>query len=354
MLSVKMNNDKGFTLVEIIVAVTVLAILALPILSYFTNAAIFSAKGKDKQRSQMAAQSVLEEMSGYTALKQIKALTADPTSGWQNVSVSANPYEMQKNITIDNTPYKARVTFDYSKYNAATITGGAIGTAEFNDYDVPKIRALWSTDTSVAYEEEKHRQEAINYYKLYFEHSQNVALSDGQVKDILNRITFVRIDPVGTDKAELEVYNLYSVSSASTLTGPAYKQMIFSEEVEKSTLGRVIVLYKPFAVEEERMSLVIDNSLGYDRSNFNICFVCQATSVSSSYHIKCTSSSSEYNFFTNLKIPVNGIPAGYLKEFVLKEKDERFADITVKLYKQNETSLTDANCLATIHSAKGV
>ena len=43
-------KKEGFSLIEVIIAVALLALMALPILAYFTNAAVTTSRGKNTDR----------------------------------------------------------------------------------------------------------------------------------------------------------------------------------------------------------------------------------------------------------------------------------------------------------------
>lgn len=46
------SMKEGFSLVEVIVAIAVLALLSLPILAYFSDASVFTSRGKHTRRPQ--------------------------------------------------------------------------------------------------------------------------------------------------------------------------------------------------------------------------------------------------------------------------------------------------------------
>ena len=68
----KYAMKEGFSLVEVIIAVALLAFMALPILAYFTNAAVTTSRGKNSQKATMAAESVLEELNSFDTLEQME------------------------------------------------------------------------------------------------------------------------------------------------------------------------------------------------------------------------------------------------------------------------------------------
>lgn len=62
----KKLNNQGLSLIEVLVAVVILALVTGPILTGFVSAISYNAKAKEKQRVTTAAQSIMEGFKGYT------------------------------------------------------------------------------------------------------------------------------------------------------------------------------------------------------------------------------------------------------------------------------------------------
>ena len=56
------NNNGGFSLLEVILAMAILAIISIPLLSYFTQSMKYNAMMADKQHATNLAQEVLERV----------------------------------------------------------------------------------------------------------------------------------------------------------------------------------------------------------------------------------------------------------------------------------------------------
>ena len=74
------NNNGGFSLLEVILAMAILAIISIPLLSYFTQSMKYNAMMADKQHATNLAQEVLED------LKNQKELAVDRKSTRLNSS----------------------------------------------------------------------------------------------------------------------------------------------------------------------------------------------------------------------------------------------------------------------------
>ncbi len=78
----KTRNNRGFTLVELIIAVAILAIVITPLIANFIQSSSLNLKGRKYLNEMNLAQDIMEGLSGYTAEeidKCIKDVDADTT-----------------------------------------------------------------------------------------------------------------------------------------------------------------------------------------------------------------------------------------------------------------------------------
>ena len=105
------NNNGGFSLLEVILAMAILAIISIPLLSYFTQSMKYNAMMADKQHATNLAQEVLEDLKnqkelavvttgagfrvpylegkGYTLLSETPAAAPAPAFQAENVYYAA-------------------------------------------------------------------------------------------------------------------------------------------------------------------------------------------------------------------------------------------------------------------------
>lgn len=141
----KKISNQGFTLVEVLVAVTILAIVVLPFLNSFYMAARTNAKAKKLMDATTAAQNVLEELKAETLEDFLNAHTSTKQQVLDN---AGNPkQDLQGNdiyryilpqttspanysLTVDQRTFLARVSVDPVTYT--TENGAAAKKSDYN------------------------------------------------------------------------------------------------------------------------------------------------------------------------------------------------------------------------------
>ena len=145
------NENDGFTLIELVITIAVLAVISVPLLMYFTDSMRHSARMKEEQNAVVAAQNVLEELKVVDMsldtpdyLTQTATLppgaTPYPTTSvtWSEVSSGATPgpsetpapagssYEVKGQYSLNKQVYtvKAKITprHDLENDTHATVT----------------------------------------------------------------------------------------------------------------------------------------------------------------------------------------------------------------------------------------
>lgn len=96
------KDDSGFSLVEVILALTILALVTLPVINYFTYSSVRTIDGRERQTATMAAEDVAEELKAYSNIEQIEELVATPMPG----ATAAPP--------ASDSTYLVRVFYKYS------------------------------------------------------------------------------------------------------------------------------------------------------------------------------------------------------------------------------------------------
>ena len=145
----KQNSDNaGFTFIELIIAVVILALAISPILHAFINSANINGRSRQVLRATTAGQNLMEE---------IKAGTMDELIGASSEAVeiqvvNEHNYKLTyKNREVDGQKYDITATLNAQEYSSVTggaaVPGAALG---YNDMSQPQI-AMMNEDYDGAY-----------------------------------------------------------------------------------------------------------------------------------------------------------------------------------------------------------
>lgn len=121
----KLNNDKGFSLVELIIVVSILAIAAVPLMKSMGMAAKTNAKAQSIQNATSLGESIMEEMKSLSKDEMVNKY--GPTGTNQLVDNGSNYVITIPNMTAtQGEKFDVKVKIDKSTYSKNT---------EFDDSD---------------------------------------------------------------------------------------------------------------------------------------------------------------------------------------------------------------------------
>lgn len=339
---------EAFSLVEVIIAIAVLAVLMIPTLTYFTNASLFATQGKESQRAEVAGQSALEELKEYDTFAEIESLSS---GGWTVEATSppagtAGAATLTKEIDEDGEHYKAYVTVDYDY-------GVTEEMDDFNNYEVPDVKQVYTTN-SVVFAESDQRELAIN--ELYGSLDSDDSTTRAEIQANATRELHLEIaDVVGsTDLCTVRAYYIYRYGGKST------KVFIRSAQASKEKLRQIYLFYKPF-----RSDLLTENVYVYVKpgiysddeiKKLMVYFVLQNDSTVTkpdTYSFIWNESGDAVklgkdNYFSN---GIGSVPDKVTSELVLHNKKKRIAKISIDVYDLSDTSKSKLR--AHVESAKG-
>lgn len=159
-------NNKGFSLVEVLVAMAVLAIIAIPVLNAFSNSARVNARARREENANTAASDVVEKFKAMNEdkLNELKNLTIGSTSseGYKLLDIDSDgkyTFDISNNIKNGTDYYKG--IDDEEFYVTAVIDPGAYkdGSKDNNDknninsYTMPQYSSLSPTKNFVLRDE---------------------------------------------------------------------------------------------------------------------------------------------------------------------------------------------------------
>lgn len=281
----KLNSD-GFTLLEVLIAIVVLAIVSIPLLRSFSSAANTNAKSKLQARANMAAETIMED-SKYMSLEALfeKYLGNNSDTDGDGVAdtfefldiYESSPGEysfmVDENSAIKawdlGLPkgYYALVSFDANKYP------GANG---FNYADVPAI----SSNTSAIYMMNSGLdKEAAEEYASYSKSYKGADAKEAEFfEKNIKRTMQVGINKLGSindgdgnkiDEVEVTISVFYELKpAASAYVPPSNKklqkinrQTVFINSNTKVPIESLYIMYYPLYGGETKSDIIaVDNS----------------------------------------------------------------------------------------------
>lgn len=162
----KLNNS-GFSLVEVLVAIVILAIISLPVLSTFSNAARINAKARRTENANTAINNIVEE-ARITSKNDLAA--GNGKYNYQKLGTSTDDYFVadkgQQYFTgVDGEKYFIRTKFNSNPYNSNA--NAAAGNKKTNN-DINSaglsVYADITASNSYVYRDDSADTEAIKYF----------------------------------------------------------------------------------------------------------------------------------------------------------------------------------------------
>lgn len=191
----KLNKDAGFSLLELLIAVVILAIIVIPMLNVFLTSNRLNIKSRETLRATTAAQDIMEGLKAYD-IKELKEQFADPASGFYVIdsrlikggvkeedALEKDPsgnlipglyvFSM-KDVSLQGSKFDAKIVVDGRGYMSSVPAGTAMkdhdahllsptGTAtyKFNDTALADARSIDKKNGTFA-ETEKIRQAVLS------------------------------------------------------------------------------------------------------------------------------------------------------------------------------------------------
>lgn len=195
----KRNKNAGFSLVELLIAVVILAIIVIPLLHVFLSSNRINIKSRKTLRATTAAQDIMEGLKAYD-INELKEQFADPASGFYVIDsrlikggVGVNgadasgtlvpvddPAAVQglyvfsmKDVSFQGSKFDARIVVDGRGYMSSTPAGEAMKdhdahlvsptgteTYKFNDAALADARSI-DKNNGTFVESEKYRQAVL-------------------------------------------------------------------------------------------------------------------------------------------------------------------------------------------------
>lgn len=382
----KQFNNAGFTLIEVLIAIAILAIISLPLLNYFSDALKTAANGRRNQRAEMAGQSIIEELTSYRKHKDLdKAIAAtggpwkvdtvaeaeaaanpepsptpDPTNPSQPVALGARKYLIKEDLEIDGVPMIAKVKLDF---NYAPASSSII---KYNNFEVPQINALYSEQSAVVVDNGDSLDYAVSNFKI----KEKGLVDEATIKNKSNlkRTGYIDVQYKRNSKGEVDnnvlvvkaYYKYENINPnshiANTLDKTYQAPYLINTEVLKEDFKYIYVLFNEMEDTDDFVINFDPALLQTDLDKIGLYFICQthenySDAPAPHSHSLNLSGSQWCQVYTNNHnvFGTSNSDTTYIK----KEKEERIANVIVDIYKKTETTFDETTRIARIVSSKG-
>lgn len=282
----KKRGNQGFSLIEVLVAMTILAIVSLFILKTFANSAQINSKARRIENANTAASDIsenfkslsieqLKDMEGYTYKRfdknGVELVSTAPVSSTDKYVFNLKDYK-----GINGEKFNVEVTLDPSQYSDDTDSGeGKVTANNINSVEAYSFDSINSEDNILIRDE---------IYK--WDEWAREALGQSDITNIIKTVT-IKTEIAGTGVIDGSVYNqtvsgtvTYSLKDGETilanvektLFSTGSKSVVLNAKDGKVTPKNVYIMYLPY--DTKSITSVPDETGAYYGSdNINIEYV---------------------------------------------------------------------------------
>lgn len=275
----KKNSSQGFTLVEVLVAITILAIVVVPFLNSIYMAARTNAKAKLLMDATTAAQNVFEELKGEKLedfCNTHSATKEQLKDGLGNPKLDAQGKEMYRYILpetttpanyrfmVDQRTFLARVTVDPVNYT--TVQGEAAKSSDYNSQLFAKISKLSPASNAFYIENQSDGMDLAAAQDLSLGVDQ---ASIQNAMDQMSKTITVDIDYVtATKQCQVAVTVVYSTLSGATYTAHNRTEIYNNNKALSNELSNIFLCFLPMYSRNStkvapKEKIIINNPTNY-------------------------------------------------------------------------------------------
>lgn len=232
----KAEKNSGYSLIELLVAVVILAIIVTPFLQSFLVSVETNQKAKKVEQATIAGQNIMEELKAAEVEELIESV-----KGKAGTSITETMGKEGKVITflsddiiVDNRVFQAKVTLS-SQAVAPIKEGDPEEANEITDYNREKLVQLYSMDSSQdGFYVQPDSQD--------FQMAEKFGTAAEVMKDMYREIT-LNIDKAGNmTTAEVEAKYIYK--GVEKNVAPK-KQCIYVNEDPETQLRNIYIFFQP-------------------------------------------------------------------------------------------------------------
>lgn len=221
----KKGSQKGFTLLELLVAVAILAVVVVPILNAFLTSVNINAKAKDKQRATIAAGNVMED---------IKSKSAEELFSDASFKKKGERYEKTQVEIVDKQAYTVVSTLDASQKTKQSENA----FDEATDYNEEELSHLFSVSSLYDAIYVQNGEQDMEYARAL----KNSTSTDATVLSWIKRTTNISVKKE-SDEYKVYLQTTYSYANNGNIQEKSTPQeLLFSGEQQPRN---IFIFFQP-------------------------------------------------------------------------------------------------------------
>lgn len=279
------KNERGYTLIELIIAIAILAIIAIPLMHGFVTAAKTNAKAREIEQATTVGQNTMEEIKATPIedlIKDVVPDSAEITLGNGDTVEMLSYKIVHEDVVTDGVPYRVDVRIENEP-------GGGDGDPRLTDYNQSELAQLY--DMNAAYDAFFILEEATDD-ALIGELAVAAGASVSEVRSRVQRNIYVDIkEETGTRLVEVNVSYKYKHQDVNiTRHMAAQNQCIYASSSRDTYLRNVYVFFEPLSNMEEgdapKETITVRNTCcAGDKKPVQIYLVKQGTEQDDNYAV---------------------------------------------------------------------
>lgn len=349
------HPNAGFTLIEIVVSIGILALVSIPIMHYFTNSIRYSSMMEERQQATFLAQEITEGLLAESRLI-LKSTNSEgdivytvpyfTKSEWENRFIEVG-VDKKLVITATKNSYKVEVTIDNPDEGD--------DVQDLLDYRIDPLANVVHIDTTENTQAEFEFMGMHNTYRFYHESEGVSPVDEETIRENMSRDIHIELnkETVGSENEyRLKISYDYKCSEVKSMNGSSGKWSIevLNKTVEDLQDLRNIYLMYDWCDGGDTVTLTSDFDV-----DLRLYIICQQRTDGTglpAYPLKVDKTHFEGTLsgYTNL-VDSNGVFASSGSVFSGDAKSALVYTIHTKVYPKGDE--TGEDLLAEITTTKG-
>lgn len=350
MRSEEQSKNRGFSLIEVIISIAILAIISIPLLSYFTESMAYNSRMAKKQQATMLSQEILEQLNAENPLVQKL-----PSGAYSIPYLTDRMYTEESNSMdasgVGTIQFLGLADNIGGKYDVVVTveTDGAMDTeADFYGMDAVK---------DVLVLEQGQLQEALSYFTAVNRafcaaNAGEVRLTAGEIQNNLFRNIVIDLQTDGSGYRVSVKYSYTCTGLKGSSGGAVTYDCTSADEKCVDELNRIYLLYNRV---QQTDSVSINRGIGV-MTTPDLYLICQNQGAPP-YGVKIAGRAYLGDIHTNVEAGHVWDDMGYLimdvKSLSRTAAPVRIVKLQADIYEKGEAEASGAEPYITVSSRKG-